>query len=104
MPASSGACGACDACTPAAPWLLEHATPRVSDAPADATADAAQTEGAAPSAEFQRGDWVRVDGRHLGHVVRVEGEGKRTRLIVESAGDFRRRQVNPNKARVEKLQ
>jgi len=47
---------------------------------------------------------VRVDDRHLGHVVRVEGEGRALSLIVESAGDFRQRRVNPRKQRVERVE
>ncbi|MEL6715419.1 MAG: RecQ family zinc-binding domain-containing protein, partial [Planctomycetota bacterium] len=54
--------------------------------------------------EWTRGDWVRVDGRHLGQVVRVEGEGRRVRLVVESVGDFRRRTVDPRRRRVERLE
>ncbi len=56
-----------------------------------------------PEAAFARGDWVEIDGRHLGQVVKVEGEGRRTRLVVESAGDFRRRTVDPRRKRVRKI-
>ena len=52
---------------------------------------------------FQRGDWVRVRGRHLGQVVRVEGKGSRVQLTVESASDLRRRRVDPRRKKVEKL-
>ena len=69
---------------PAAPVTVEAAPP--SDAP------------------FQRGDWVRVDGRHLGQVVKVEGEGRALRLTIESVGDFRRRVVDPRRRRVEILE
>ena len=55
-------------------------------------------------APFQRGDWVRIDGRHLGQVLRVEGKGSRVRLVVESAGDLRRRTVDPRKRKVERLE
>ena len=55
------------------------------------------------AAPFSRGDWVKIDGRHLGQVVKVEGRGNGLRLTVESAGDFRRRVVNPRKKRVELL-
>ena len=56
-----------------------------------------------PDAPFARGDWVEIDGRHLGQVVKVEGEGRRTRLVVESAGDFRRRTVDPRRKQVRKI-
>ena len=69
---------------PAAPVTVEAAPP--GDAP------------------FERGDWVRVDGRHLGQVVKVEGEGRALRLTIESVGDFRRRVVDPRRRRVEILE
>ena len=103
---SDGACGVCDVCTPAGGWLIANADARASSA--TGPAGSAATAGGEPvseerddDGEFRRGDWVRVDGRHLGHVVRVDGEGNRVRLIVESVGDFRRRTVNPRKSRVE---
>jgi len=96
LPESPGECGACDVCTAAAPWLEERARPRPLR-PVE--------PGPRPEEEpFQRGDWVCVDGRHLGHVVRVEGEGRAISLIVESAGDFRHRRVNPRKQRVERVE
>ena len=49
-------------------------------------------------------DWVKVDGRHLGCVVRVEGSGRDLKLVVESASDLRRRTVNPRRKRVELVQ
>jgi len=93
LPESSGSCGACDACADTAAWLAERATERPLRA-APERADEA----------FQRGDWVCVDGRHLGHVVRVEGEGRALSLIVESAGDFRQRRVSPRKQKVERVE
>jgi len=86
-------CGACDACTESAGWLREGFGARQ-----------ARPEEQERSAPFQRGDWVKIDGRHLGHVVSVEGEGKRIRLVVESAGDFRRRRVDPRRSRVERVE
>ena len=52
---------------------------------------------------FQRGDWVKV-GRHLGQVVKVEGSGNRTRLVVESASDLKRRTVDPRRQRVRRVE
>ncbi len=62
-----------------------------SDAPADTRT------------RWERGDWVRIDGRHMGQIIRVEGEGRATRLIVESASDLRLRKVDPRRKRVERL-
>ncbi|MCP3920850.1 MAG: RecQ family ATP-dependent DNA helicase [bacterium] len=103
-------CGACDACTPADEWLTSRFSarpahpPRKRD-PERTAARPAQEDAAEPARRerFQRGDWVRIDDRHLGQVLKVEGEGKRARLVVESAGDLRRRTVNPRKQKVERL-
>lgn len=86
----------CDNTEEAQAWLerngvgREKLPPRTEDRPTDV--------------EYHRGDWVRVDGRHLGQVVQVEGKGNRVRLTVESAGDMRRRRVNPQKQQVERLE
>ena len=94
----AGECGACDVCCAPEHWIAErhHSRPVLI-----ASSPAANGDEDAPA--FERGDWVKIDGRHLGQVVKVEGTGKRARLVVESAGDFRRRTVNPRKKRVEKL-
>ncbi len=90
-------CGACDACAEGEDWRGEHFTPRARTAEHPASAESDQ-------APFQRGDWVRVRGRHLGQVVRVEGEGKRIKLVVESASDLRHRSIDPRRERVEKFE
>jgi len=87
-------CGACDACAEPDAWRTAHLAPR--------PARAAPTPGDRPA--WRRGDWVRVDGRHLGQVVRVEGRGRRVRLTVESASDLRRRTVDPRRDRVERVE
>ena len=101
-------CGACDACTEAAAWMGAHMRPRPAgerpepaDEPPERESGRDTEEG--DDREFQRGDWVRV-GRHLGQVVRVEGEGGRLRLIVESASDLRQRKVDPRRQRVRRLE
>ena len=90
----------CDNTEDAATWRATHLTerPGAPEAPAGAAPLAAD-----PDAPFARGDWVEIDGRHLGQVVKVEGEGRRTRLVVESAGDFRRRTVDPRRKQVRKI-
>jgi len=95
---SGGGCSACDVCASGDDWLARNASPRRTGAPG------AEATGHVTDAEFRRGDWVRVDGRHLGHVVRVDGRGARVRLVVESAGDFRKRTVDPRKQRVERIE
>lgn len=85
-------CGACDVCADAAGWRAERFAPR------SALAGAARED-----LGWRRGDWVRVDGRHLGQIVKVEGDGKRQRLTIESTGDFSRRTVDPRRQRVERV-
>jgi hypothetical protein len=36
-------------------------------------------------------------------VIKVEGEGRRVRLTIESAGDLQRRTVDPRRERVERV-
>lgn len=86
-------CGACDVCVDAETWRKGHMAER-----------AELPLGEASSSEWRRGDWVRVDGRHLGQVVKVEGEGKRVRLVIESSGDGRRRTLDPRRARIERIE
>ncbi|MFT5051605.1 MAG: ATP-dependent DNA helicase RecQ [Chlamydiales bacterium] len=97
--APTAPCGACDVCTRPDAWLAGHfETQRpISAATAPGGADASCAAAAGPS-PIQRGDWVRVDGRHIGQVVRVDGTGSRARLLVESATDLRRRTVKPGRA------
>lgn len=93
-------CGACDACTKAERWLEENMAPR----PARRSSRRAPAkQAAADRGEFQRGDWVRV-GRGYGQVVKVEGSGKGLRLTVESASDLKRRVVDPNRRKVERVE
>jgi len=82
-------CGACDLCTDSSAWRAANLATREAHAAAE---DA--------STGWARGQWVRVDGRHLGRIVRVEGEGRRARLFVESVGDLEVRSVDPRRARI----
>ena len=87
-------CGACDSCVGAADWRGE----RFEQRPQSSAEPAAGGRGAGQDEPVRRGDWVRV-GRHLGQVVRVEGEGPRARVVVESASDLRRRTVDARRVR-----
>ena len=82
-------CSACDVCTDANTWRSQFLPARAAHAAPQAS-----------TGLFARGQWVRVDGRHLGRIVRVEGEGRRTRLFVESADNLEVRSVDPRRARV----
>lgn len=93
----------CDNTEDPARWRAERMDRRAGAAAGPG--EPAVVEAAPPTdAPFARGDWVRVDGRHLGQVVKVEGEGRGLRLTVESVGDFRRRVVDPRRRRVELLE
>lgn len=96
LPVTDADAFGCDNTEDAEAWRAEHFSSRP---PVVQSED----DAAAPDAPFQRGDWVEVDGRHLGQIVKVEGEGNRVRLVVESVGDFRRRTVNPRKRTVRKI-
>ena len=93
LPEPTTPCGACDICADAAAWRSEHFTVRPSAAPA-----AERTE------RWQRGDWVRVDRRHLGQIVKVDGEGNRVRLVVQSTTDLQLRTIDPRRQRVERVE
>ncbi|MEO0650219.1 MAG: RecQ family zinc-binding domain-containing protein, partial [Planctomycetota bacterium] len=92
------ACGACDVCAPPEGWLAERHTPRPRRGATDAGGPEPEAGG------FKAGDWVRVDGRHLGRVVGLTGRGARAKLLVESIGDMRRRTVDPRRKRVERVE
>ena len=89
-------CGACDVCAEPDAWRADHLAARPAAPPSSGPERR--------SDEFRRGDWVRVRGRHLGQVVRVEGEGRGLRLVVEDAGDLRQRRIDPGRVRVERFE
>jgi ATP-dependent DNA helicase RecQ len=93
LEAPASPCGACDACTDGARWRAAHLAPRETLLEAPVTHEP----------EWRRGDWVRVNRRHLGKIVRVEGEGRRTRLVVESTDDLQQRVVDPRRDHVERV-
>ena len=95
LPRPEGTPAGCDNCADPVAFRSEHFQPR----PASETPDPLRS-----AAGFARGDWVKVDGRHLGQVLKVEGRPGRERLTIEGAGDLRRRTVNPRKVRVERLE
>ncbi len=88
LEAAGEPCGACDVCTDAAVWRGKHLSSRPSEA---------ESEREVPG--WSRGQWVRFDGGRLGRIVRVEGEGRRTRLFVECADDLEVRALDPRRAR-----
>ena len=88
LEAPLGECGACDVCCDAAAWRSAELSPR----PAGHAPDAAP-------AGFARGQWVRFERGRLGRIVRVEGEGRRTRLFVECADNLEIRALDPRRVR-----
>jgi len=91
-------CDACDVCRDAAAWRAQRLAPREAEAGSPGTGSPRSAGG-----DPRRGDWVRIDRRHVGHVVRVEGEGRRTRIVVEDASDLKRRVIDPRRRRVERI-
>lgn len=106
-PLPDGPCGTCDQCAEGSLWRREHGlitkTERASAAEAP-TSGVLASAGDAPRAAWERGDWVRIDGRHLGLVVEVERLGSDPLLIVEDPVDLRRRPLRPKKRQVERLE
>ncbi|MHC4261785.1 MAG: RecQ family ATP-dependent DNA helicase [Planctomycetota bacterium] len=98
LPTPAADCGACDVCTDVESWIDRGHRPRP-------TKGATRADGEEPEiAGFRAGDWVRVDGRHLGRVVGLTGKGNGRRLLVESVGDGRRRKVDPRRSKVERVE
>lgn len=87
-------CGHCDVCTNPDQWREERLSAREEK-------EGSRSSDFAPG--FKRGDWVRVNRRHLGQVLRVEGEGPRLRLLVEDTTDLVQRTFDPSKVRVERV-
>ncbi|MFT5285419.1 MAG: ATP-dependent DNA helicase RecQ [Planctomycetota bacterium] len=110
-------CGACDVCTSGEEWRSKefvqrpHSTKTSTHSVSEPTAvkpsvpSASHARSEEPQAKprFERGDWVKVDGRHMGQVVRVDEDKGRVKLVVESASDMKKRTVDPRRQRVTKL-
>ena len=94
-------CGACDVCTSAAEWRQQNFERRPIREPKPKEGEAEQASD--EQVRYERGDWVQIDNRHMGQVVRVDEEKGRVKLVVESASDLRRRTVDPRRQRVKKL-
>ncbi|MCL4140040.1 UNVERIFIED_CONTAM: hypothetical protein GTU68_051038 [Idotea baltica] len=121
LPVESETCDACDVCQAADAWRTDHFEPRPAEA-SEASADAerpkppavdARASGSGeqtlapgssePDDGFQRGDWVRIKGRSLGQVVRVDRQGGRIKLTVEDTHSLKRRTVDPSRVKVERI-
>ena len=76
--------------------------PQLADSSGDPEAARPASEAAEQSVGFRRGDWVRVEGRFLGRVIRVEQDGRR--LVVESADDLRQRTIDLRRSRVQRIE
>ncbi|PIE22519.1 MAG: ATP-dependent DNA helicase [Planctomycetota bacterium] len=86
-------CGLCDVCADSEVWLQQSFAKRKQSL--------GEPREDAPG--FARDDWVRVDGKWLGRVAKVEGRGRQLRLEVEDSRSLQRRVVKPGRRRVEKL-
>jgi len=105
-PAPVENCAACDVCVDREEWLAREfpapvAGGRSARAPSRKGAPAGPAaEGRAP----RRGDFVRVDGRLLGRVVRVSGRGRDARVEVEIASTLATRAFPVRRHRIEVLE
>lgn len=92
--ASVEGCGHCSVCVDTEGWRVSkmRARPELTEPPRER------------SGSFERGDWVLIDGRHRGRVLRVEGHGGRLILHVEDARDLEVRRIDPKRRRVRRLE
>lgn len=100
-------CGACDVCTDGDAWRARELarTPAATGSANAAAATAQESEAAAPADRApERGDFVRVDGRLLGRVVRVSGRGRDAEVEVELAQTLEVRRFRARRHRIEVLQ
>ena len=113
LPEPPASCGTCDVCCEAASWRASNLRPRASRKPASKERprpEATEPSSAAGSSRvvgapaFERGDWVRYGKRGMGQVVRVDGSGRKLRLVVEDVHSLQRRVVDPRRQRVELLE
>jgi len=89
-------CGACDACVDPERWLEEHFAPGGRKAGRPGKRKASEP-GSASSGDRpwipRRGDWVRVAGRRTARVLKVSGEGRGAKLLVEFQDSLERKMV-----------
>ena len=86
-------CGACDVCTEGGAWRRSRG---LESGPERAPRDWSR-------GEYERGDWLRVDGRQLVSVVEVQRLGPDPLLLVESADSGERWRLRPKRRQVERL-
>ncbi|MCB9882501.1 MAG: ATP-dependent DNA helicase RecQ [Planctomycetes bacterium] len=88
-------CGACDVCTDGSGWIAESAAtlPRP-----------ARVAPESPQGPPARGDWVRINGRSVGRVVRVHGRGREARYEIELSPSLDVRIFRARRDRIERLQ
>ena len=112
LEAPEAPCGACDHCSSAAEGLAgvsagARSIAAQTPAPAASSAGESKQEHDAgrrsSSLRFQRGDFLRLDGRRIVEVVRVEGRGKQLRLIVRDQRSLEDFVVDPKRRRLEPI-
>jgi ATP-dependent DNA helicase RecQ len=85
-------CGACDRCVDPQVWRAEHLSA------------ARPLARALPRSSYpERMDWVRIDGRWLGRVLRVHGKGKQTRYEIELSPSLEVRTYDVRRHRIERM-
>ncbi|MEW6747349.1 MAG: RecQ family ATP-dependent DNA helicase [Planctomycetota bacterium] len=87
LPIGDPECGHCDVCVPADEWLATSVPERRARRVAAELVSSTGAGGEVP----RRGDFVRVDDRSLGEVLRVSGEGRRAlvEVLFQESGERR---------------
>lgn len=100
LPETDEPCGTCDVCAQAPEWRAAHLAQRPSEL-SEGGVSLAKDESAP---EIQRGDWVKIGGRGLAQVLKVDESGGRVRLTVEDSRGLKRRTVDTARVRVERIE
>lgn len=97
-------CGACDLCCGADAYASGMEARSGAEAEPAAAAERPPASDVAPSdAPVSPGDWLRIDGRHVVVVTKVESDARGCRVEAQSAGDFRFRRYDLSRTPWEKL-
>ena len=94
------ACGACDFCRDSA-----EAQAAIAElGPSSRVDEGERRSDTSPELRYTRGEFLRLDGRRIVEVLRVEGRGKRLRLLVRDQRSLDDFVVNPNRRRLERIE
>lgn len=92
-------CGTCSSCLGADTWIRREmsASKIIHALPTPSSMHPLKDPAPAP---FRRGNWVRIGQHGLARVLKVEGEGRRTRVTIEDSASLKRRTIDPNRIKL----